>query len=78
MSTVKNYLAAIRHFQIALSLGDPDMGNMPQLEYVIKGLKRSATYSSKRSRLPITLDLLCQLKSVWQAWDRMRQCCGRL
>ena len=42
-ATVMNYLAAVRHSQIALSLGDPEMCNMPQLEYVIKGLKRSAT-----------------------------------
>ena len=35
--TVKNYLAAVRHTQIALGLGDPRMGNMAQLEYVIRG-----------------------------------------
>ena len=35
-STVKNYLAAVRFAQIALGLGDPCMGEMPHLEYVVK------------------------------------------
>ena len=38
-STAKSYMAAIRHSQIAMGLGDPKVGDMPQLEYVIKGLK---------------------------------------
>ena len=42
-ATVKNYLAAVRHTQIALSLGNPKIGSMPQLEYMMNGLKRSAT-----------------------------------
>ena len=45
---------------------------MPQLEYVIKGLKRSATYSISRTRLPITPELLRTMKTVWQAWDNHR------
>ena len=44
-ATVKNYLAAVRYVQIGLGLGDPGMSNMPQLEYVVKGFKRSATYT---------------------------------
>lgn len=71
-ATVENYLAAVRHAQIALSLGDPKIGSMPQLEYVIKGLKRSATYSVSRTQLPITPELLCLMKAVWQAWDNHR------
>lgn len=51
-STVKNYLAAVRHSQIALGMGDPHMGGMPQLEYVLKGAKRK-TSSSSRTRLPM-------------------------
>ena len=39
-STVKNYLAAIRHSQITLGMGDPHMGDMHRLDYVVKGLKR--------------------------------------
>ena len=62
--TVKGYLAAIRHAQIAIGLGDPRMSEMPQLEYVLKGLKRK-TAGKRRVRLPITPSILRQLKGVW-------------
>ena len=64
--TVKSYMAAVRHSQISLGLGDPKLGEMTQLEYVMKGLKRKATYSTRRTRLPITPIILGQLKRVWQ------------
>ena len=32
--SMKSYLAAVRHGQIALGLGDPVMGQMPQFQYV--------------------------------------------
>ena len=35
--TVKSYLAAVRHAQLGLGLGDPHISEMPQLEYVVKG-----------------------------------------
>ena len=60
-ATVKNYLAVVRHAQIALGL-----------EYVVKGFKRSATYTSNRTRLLITPDNLHQLKMVWQGWQCRR------
>ena len=41
--TVKSYLAAVRYNQIALGLGDPRVESMPSLEYVIRGVKKSAT-----------------------------------
>ncbi len=44
--SVKNYLAAVRHAQIALGFGDPHMGNMPQLEYVVRGLQPQRAASS--------------------------------
>ena len=53
-STVKSYLAAVRHAQIALGLGDPKMAGMPQLEYVTKGLRKKTAGRQKRTRLPIT------------------------
>ncbi len=63
--TVKGYLAAIRHSQIALGLGDPKIGEMPQLEYVLRGMKRMARRPT-RTRLPVTLEILRGLKLVWQ------------
>lgn len=38
-STMKGYLAAVRHAQIALGLVDPVMTKMPQLPYVLKGAR---------------------------------------
>ena len=63
--TVKSYLAAVCHTQIAIGLGDPQIGSMPQLEYVLKGLKRRTTGRQRRAWLPITPTILCQLKEVW-------------
>ena len=65
--TVKSYLSAIRHAQISLGFGDPGIGDMPKLEYVIKGVKRLAGSVSSRTRLPITPHILRQLKRVWLA-----------
>ena len=64
--TVKSYLAAVRFNQIALGLGDPRVGDMPQLEYVVKRFKKSSPSQSSRARLPITPTILRKLKSVWQ------------
>ena len=36
---MKSYLAAIRHEQISMNLGNPQIPLMPQLEYVLKGAK---------------------------------------
>ena len=73
--TVKNYLVAVRHSQIALGLGDPKIGSMVQLEYVLRGMKRKAL-TARRERLPI----------YWRAYEEpgnttqtpeMQPCCGQ-
>ena len=61
-STVKSYMAAVRHTQIALGLVDPGMGRMSQLEYVVKGLKRQTSGRPAQTRLPITPEILLCLK----------------
>ena len=66
--TVKGYLAAVRYSQIGLGLGDPRIGEMPQLEYVVKGLKRLHKPVASRTRLPITPAILRRLKAVWASW----------
>ena len=73
-STMKSYLAAARHTQIALGLGDPHMGEMPQLEYVLKGSKRLGRGPS-RVRLPITPEILFRLKQVWGGHSNFRDAC---
>lgn len=51
--------------QIGLGLGDPWIGDMPQLEYVVKDLKRFHRLAAGRAQLPITPELLQWLRSVW-------------
>ena len=64
--TVKSYLAAARYTQISLGLGDPNVTGMPQLEFVIKGLKKKTVAGQRQTRLPITPDILRALKRVWE------------
>ena len=63
--TINSYLAAVRHTQISLGLGDPHSGEMPPLEYVVMGSKKK-TAKASRTRLPITPDILLRLRGVWQ------------
>ena len=64
--TVKSYLAAVRHSQIARGLGNPHISKMPRLEYIVKGLKRKASNTNARPRLPMTPEILRAMKGVWQ------------
>ena len=61
--SVKSYLAAVRHTQIALGLGDPRLAGMPKLEYVVKGVRRKSAGKAARQRLLITPPILRKLKS---------------
>lgn len=65
--TIKPYLSAVRHLQVAMSLPDPKIGEMARLEQVLKGAKREYVKKNpdKRERLPITPDLLIKMKSIW-------------
>ena len=63
--TIKTYLSSVRYTQISLGLGDPHAKAMPQLEYVVKGLKRKTAGQTARTRLPITVQILRDLKAVW-------------
>lgn len=63
--TIKSYLAAVRYEQISRGLGNPQINLMPQLEYTLKGIKRSSSGATRR-RLPITPGILGRLKQVWQ------------
>ena len=52
-STIKSYMAGIRHTQISLGLADPMISSMPRLGLIIKGIKnlrgRSGSQPFKRS-----------------------------
>ena len=69
--TIKSYLAAIRFEQITRGMGNPNIGLMPRLEYMLKGAKKKLPASS-RQRLPITPQILLKLEQVWQK-DPARQ-----
>ena len=66
-TTFKSYLAAVRHAQIALGLGDPVMVGKPQLQYVLKGARRRLTGRGGRTKLPITPAILRQLRHMWES-----------
>ena len=65
-NSMKTYLAAIWYLQIALGLGDPQMAHWSRLHFVVRGCKKR-TASKRRNRLPITPELLRQLKATWVA-----------
>ena len=69
--TVKVYLSAIRHLQVAMNFPDPKMGDLPCLEQVVKGAKREYARQNhtNRERLPITPELLLMMKEVWSRDD---------
>ena len=63
--TSKAYLSGIRYHQIQQSLGDPFAGDgLPRLHYVLAGIKRVEGQTSL-VRLPITVDIMRQLRAVW-------------
>ena len=67
--TIKVYLSAVRHLQIAEKGEDPFQIPMAKLEYVLKGIKRKEASQQwgGRERLPITPPLLMRIKSVWES-----------
>ena len=60
------YLAAVRYNQIAQGFGDPQVGYMPHVEYVVKELKKSGPSKSSQVHLPITSVIPHEMKAVWQ------------
>lgn len=69
LQTIKCYLSAVRHQQIAMGFLDPHISGMARLEQVLRGIKRvkAKQVQSDKPRLPITLPILSKLKEVWLA-----------
>lgn len=65
--TIKSYLSGLRCLQIQQGLGNPFAETLPKLDYVLTGVKRVETGSGSkpRTRLPITIEILQQLRRVW-------------
>ena len=67
--TIKVYLSALRHKQVALGFPDPQHTSMPKLKVVTNGVTRerskSAAATKVPARLPITPIILHQIKQLW-------------
>ena len=71
--TIKCYLSAIRHLQISNGFSDPFAGDpLPRLDYVMRGIKKhqAELLSGQQSRLPITPDILSNIKKVWDTTSK--------
>lgn len=62
--TITSYLSACCFHQILAGLPDPSLSAFPQLGYVLKGARRSAS-SPRLRRLPVTPDLLRAILASW-------------
>jgi len=71
-TSIKCYLSAIRNFQIANNLPDPNISAYPKLESVIRGIKKEQAKLSppRPQRLPITVEILYTLKALLEARAR--------
>ena len=66
-SSVNLYLSALRYSQIALGGQDPRFPQLPQLQYVLRGLRRQQPTSSRPQRLPITPAIM---QILFHRWSR--------
>lgn len=66
-TSIKCYLAAIRHLHVAEAVDVPRKHCMARLEQVLRGVKSVQSKGPKRpqARLPITPELLRRLREVW-------------
>ena len=62
--TVSMYLSACRFFHIASGLPDPLLSSLPQLTYVLKGMRHSDP-TGRRVKLPITPEILEAIQTRW-------------
>ena len=83
-STIKSYLAGVRHWHVVCGSGDPLSVAHPQLDLVLRRIKRRQGSPAPDRRLPITQEILRLLRAVWErsgdAWDAQMlwaaSCCG--
>jgi hypothetical protein len=74
-TSIKGYLSALRRMQIVWGAGDPFQASWPRLETTLKGVKLMQARTGgmrPRERLPITPQILRQLKGVWGAEGEKR------
>lgn len=67
-ATIKVYLSALRHSQVALGLPGPDRSSMPKLKLVQRGIERARAIAGTNPsppRLPITPSILLGIQRHW-------------
>ena len=76
-SSISAYLAALRHLQIEVGAFPPPRGEWPQLQYVMRGIKRLQNTHHKKIRLPITSALMGKMQPTifsaripWPTYDK--------
>ena len=58
----QTYLAAVRHLQVSCGMGDPKMGDMPQLGLALCSARKEKVGEPQRTRLPITPMILLRMR----------------
>ena len=73
-TSLKVYLAAVRHYLIQNGWGDPGISQMVRLEYIMKGIRRDGALkpNPRRERQPVTPSLLRKLFVVWERRTDLR------
>lgn len=67
-STINSYLSALRHLHIIHDMPEPQQASWPKFLLVKRGIrKEKATSHRQKPRLPITPDILRQIKALWSA-----------
>ena len=61
----KQYLSAVRFYQIGHNFHDPSLHTMPKLTYLLRAAKKVPHTRSRPRRLPITSDILNRLHACW-------------
>ena len=64
-SSIRSYLSAVPHLQIANGLPDPAVTSFARLDYVLKGARRQGRHTPRSRRMPITPQVLRQIFQVW-------------
>lgn len=67
-STITTYLSALRHFQVSMDIPDIQQSNLPKFLLVKRGIRKEKARSHiQKPRLPITPQILLQIKALWSS-----------
>jgi len=67
-TSIESYLSVVRYMEITLGLPDLFAVSMPRLEQVLKGIKVWQGHQGRNKpnqKLPISPEILRQMKSLW-------------